>query len=110
MLIVKKAYDFCKWLLKHTDKFPKSYRFSVAVRLENAILDFIEAISIANMRKDKVPLLRRADEALIRLRLLLRLSFDLKFITIQSYEFGSQNIVELGKMLGGWLKHPSGSL
>lgn len=34
MLILKKSYDFCKWLLHHTGKFPKSYRFSVAVRIE----------------------------------------------------------------------------
>ncbi len=38
MLIVKKSYDFSKWLLRHTGKFPKSYRFSVAVRMENTIL------------------------------------------------------------------------
>jgi hypothetical protein len=30
MLIVKKAYDFSRWLLQHTGKFPKSYRFSIA--------------------------------------------------------------------------------
>ena len=108
MLIVKKSYDFCKWLLNHTNKFPKSYRFSVAVRLENAILDFIEFITIANMRKDKTPMLKRADEALSRLRLLLRLSYDMQFINLKSYEFGSQNLTELGKMLGGWLKKPAG--
>ncbi len=44
MVIQKKAYDLCKWLLNHTGKFPKSYRFSVAVRLENTILEFIEII------------------------------------------------------------------
>jgi len=32
MLIVKKAFDFSKWLLHHTGKFPKSFRFSIAVR------------------------------------------------------------------------------
>ena len=42
MLIVKKAYDFSKWLLQHTGKFPKSYRFSVAVRIENTMLEFTE--------------------------------------------------------------------
>ena len=42
MIIFKKGYDFCKWLLHHTGKFPKSYRFSVAAKLENSMLDFIE--------------------------------------------------------------------
>ena len=104
MLIVKKAYDFSKWLLLHTGKFPKSYRFSIAVRIENAVLEFTELVAVANMRNEKRPLLEQADEVLTRLRLLVRLSFDMKFISLSSYEFGSSQIAELGKMLGGWIK------
>lgn len=33
-----KTYDFTKWLLEHTIKFPKSQRFVMAKRLEEAIL------------------------------------------------------------------------
>jgi len=36
-LVIKRGYDFSKWLLQHTGKFPKSYRFSIAAKLENAI-------------------------------------------------------------------------
>ncbi|ACF44390.1 diversity-generating retroelement protein Avd [Pelodictyon phaeoclathratiforme] len=104
MLIVKKAYDFSKWLLLHTGKFPKSYRFSIAVRIENSILEFTELVAVANMRNVKRPLLEQADEVLTRLRILVRLSFDMKFISLNSYEFGSSQISELGKMLGGWIK------
>jgi hypothetical protein len=63
LLVVKRGYDFSKWLLQHSGKFPKSYRFSVGVKLENAILDFIELTTTANMRREKLPLLRQADEA-----------------------------------------------
>ena len=108
MLVIKRGYDFSKWLLHHTGKFPKSYRFSVAAKMENAILDFIEMVTVANMRRDKVPLLRRADEALARLRLLFRLSYEMQFINITSYEHGSGKMVELGRMLGGWMRNPRG--
>jgi hypothetical protein len=104
MLIVKKAYDFSKWLLLHTGKFPKSYRFSIAVRIENSVLEFTELVAVANMRNEKRPMLEQADEVLTRLRILVRLSFDMKFISLKSYEFGSGQIAELGKMLGGWIK------
>lgn len=30
--VIQKSYDFCKWLMDHTGKFPKSHRFSIAVR------------------------------------------------------------------------------
>jgi hypothetical protein len=106
MLVTKRGYDFSKWLLNHTGKFPKSYRFSVAARLENSILDFIEITTVANMRRDKLPLLKRADESLSRLRLLFRLSYEMHFINIDSYNFGSGKLVELGKLLGGWIKNP----
>jgi hypothetical protein len=107
MLIFKKAYDFTKWLLDHTGKFPKNYRFSVASKLENGILDFLELTTVANMRRDKLPLLRKADEALARIRILFRLSYEMQFINVKSYEYGGQQIVELGKLLGGWIKSPN---
>jgi hypothetical protein len=60
MLVIKRGYDLSKWLLDHTGKFPKSFRFSVATKIENAILDFLEMTTVANMRQDKLPLLRRS--------------------------------------------------
>ena len=108
MLVIKRGYDFSRWLLQHTGKFPKSYRFSVAAKLENAILDFIELTTVANMRKDKRPVLKRADEALARLRLLFRLSYEMRFVNLKSYEYGSKQMNELGRLLGGWMKNPTG--
>jgi hypothetical protein len=96
-LIIKRGYDFSKWLLHHTGKFPKSYRFSVAAKLENGIFDFIQLVTVANMRKDKLPLLKQADEMLARLRLLFRLSYEMRFINLKSYEHGSKQMNELGR-------------
>jgi len=39
-----------------------------------------------------------------KLRILIRLSKDFKFISIRQYEFVSGEINEVGKMLGGWIK------
>lgn len=77
---IKKSQDFCKWLMDHTDKFPRSRRFSMAVRLENIFLDFLEEISLANRRREKLPLLHDADELLFRTRLLVRMSHEMKLI------------------------------
>ena len=40
-----------------------------------------------------------------KLRILIRLSKDLKFISIRQYGFGAEKINEIGKMLGGWIKN-----
>lgn len=104
LIIFKKSYDFSKWLFNHTNKFPKSHRFSVAVRMENGMLEFLRQITIANHRQKKLPLLHAADEELIVLRINLRLSYDLKFINTSSYEYAIKQLEEIGKMLGGWIK------
>ncbi len=106
MLIIKRTFDFSKWLLGHTGKFPKSYRFSIATKLENNILYFLELITVANMRSNKLPLLKLADETLARVHLLFRMSFEMHFLNLKSYKFGSLKLVELGKLLGGWIKKP----
>lgn len=106
---IKKSYDFCKWLMEHTDKFPKSRRFSMAVRLENTFLDVVENVSLANLRHQRLPLLHAADEKLFLSRTLLRLSHEMKLINTQSYEFGSRSLDEIGRLLGGWIKQQSGA-
>ena len=108
-LVIKRGYDFSKWLLQHTGKFRKSYRFSVAAKLENHILDFIELTTVANLRRDKLPILKRADEELAKLRLLFRLSYEMRFLNLKSYEYGSRQLNELGRLLGGWIKKPGAS-
>ncbi len=106
--VIQKSYDFCKWLMGHTGKFPKSHRFSIAVRLENVFLQFLENMVVANHRHAKLPLLQAADEALIKVRLLIRLSHEQQFINTNSYEFAAQSLDEIGRMLGGWIKQQSG--
>jgi len=93
--------------LRHTNKFPKSHRFSVAVKMENAMLEFLRCITVANHRQQKLPLLKAGDEELISLRIYFRLSHDLRFISTKSYEHGIKQIEEIGRMLGGWIKSQS---
>ena len=38
LVIITKAYDLILWMLNHTQKFPKSLRFSVSVRIECYII------------------------------------------------------------------------
>lgn len=106
LIIVKKGFEFCKWLMNHTGKFPKSHRFSIAVKMENAMLEFVELVTVAGRRQNRLPLLFQADERLIKVRMLFRMSYEMQFINVKSYEFGSRQLVELGKLTGGWIKNP----
>lgn len=44
------------------------------------------------------------DVELMKLRVYLRLSFRLGFLPSKKYEVWSEKLIEIGKMLGGWIK------
>ena len=97
-------YDFSKWLLNKTEKFPKKIRFSFSNRIDNLALDIFEGIIEARYSKNKKEILRRIDLSLEKLRLLLRMCHDMQYLDHKGYEYAARNINEAGKMVGGWRK------
>ena len=55
--------------------------------------------------KSKTSILRSANLKLEKLRVLFRVCHESKLISHDAYKHGSFSINEVGKMLGGWLKH-----
>jgi hypothetical protein len=52
-------------------------------------------------------MLEQADLELVDLQLLIRLAKELEFLPLKKYELMSGMAVEIGKMLGGWIKATS---
>jgi hypothetical protein len=103
--IFGKTYDFILWLLDHTEKFPKSERFRLARRLEDTAFEFYELlIEAARTTRRRQALLLRADLVLDRLRLYVRLSHARGLFNISQYQYAASALIEIGKLLGGWLK------
>ncbi|MBI4671259.1 MAG: diversity-generating retroelement protein Avd [Chloroflexi bacterium] len=102
--IFAKTYDFILWLLPHTRKFPKEQRFSMAQRLEDTAFAFQDLILRAAKTKSPRRFLVEADIELDKLRFQIRLCLDLNLLSPKQYEFAATQIVEIGKLLGGWLK------
>jgi hypothetical protein len=74
MPIFTRTYDFLSWLIPLTMNLPRSQRFVVTRRLQDAALDFQERIVEANgcrgaARAEK---LRAADAELVKVRLYLQ--------------------------------------
>jgi len=104
LAILEKMYELILWLYPAVNKFPKSQRFVLGQRIENAALEFLEKIIMANQSRAKTVYLKKASVQLDVLRILIRLSKDMHFISIRQYEFAAQKINEIGKLLGGWIK------
>jgi hypothetical protein len=98
-----KSYEMLSWLLHHTGKFPKSQRFVMAKRMEEAALDFHDMIVKASKGLSGQAL-EEADFHLARLKIYNRLCKDLKLHSFAQYEHLAGMLEEIGKLLGGWKK------
>ncbi len=104
LVIFQKVYDLILWLYPTVNKFPKSQRFVLGQQIENTVLEILKGIIQANQESNKLLYLKQISVDLDKLRILIRLSKDLKFISIRQYQFAAEKINEIGKILGGWMK------
>jgi len=106
--IFVKWLDFLKWLLLTTDKFPKKARFTFSDRINNLALNIVEELVEARYTTHRTGILIRANINLEKLRVLMRISYELRFISFKNYEHAMYSMNEVGKMLGGWMKEVGG--
>jgi hypothetical protein len=102
--IFVRTYDLLRWLISCTLNFPKSQRGVLARRLQHHAFTFYELLVDAAMSEAPEPILREADRSLTKLRTYLRLSRELDLLQPGQYARGSKMVVEIGRLLGGWLK------
>ena len=91
-------------LFERTEKFPRSVRPTLTVRIENAALDVLEGLVTARFQagREKLGTLRTLDDRVTRLRVLLRLAAARGHLSTGGYEDLNRQIDEAGRMLGGW--------
>lgn len=100
-----KTYDFLLWLIPLTLKFPKSQRFLLAERLSKMALDFYDLILDAVLEPEhQAERLAVADRLLTKVRLYIRLSYDLRCLNQGQFEHAARHLDEIGRLMGGWQK------
>jgi four helix bundle protein len=101
-----RTHDFLLWLLPQVQKFPRAYRFSLAERIQKTAMDFQDEIIAAGKSKEKERLafLKSADIELEKVRFWLRFSKNLNLFSIGQFEHASRMMVEMGRLLGAWIK------
>ena len=97
-------YKTLDWILDSCERFPKSVRFSLSSRMANIGLDVTERIIEAIYTKPRRRILTEANLHIEKLRVLFRISYERKYLSMQQYEYISGELNEAGKMIGGWLK------
>jgi hypothetical protein len=105
--IIQKIYDFYRDLYLSVEKMPKKDKYSVGLRAQDITLDLIEAIFAASNSsgKEKVAPLEKAGAKVDLLKLLVRLTCEIKAVDQKKYLNFEEQLQEIGKMIGGWLKY-----
>ena len=96
--------DFIKWLFLTTEKFPKKMRFNFTDRINSLALDVVEDLIEARYSTNKAGTLRRVNLNIEKIRMLLRICFEIQVLPFKAYEQSMVSLNDIGKMLGGWLK------
>lgn len=107
MPIFTRTFDFLTWLLPATNHFPKAHRHTFTRRLLDAAFDLSDHLQTADLRRGTArrTALHLADEALAKVRHYIRLANRWQWLKKGQYEHVSAMLVEIGRMLGGWLKN-----
>jgi hypothetical protein len=103
LLKAKEAYAL--WFIVISD-FPKIYRYNLGGKIEGCFLDLLENIfkTIYLSGANKHTQLILAIVKLDNLKFFLQLAWENKCLSTQKYSDLSEQLNEVGRMLGGWRK------
>lgn len=103
-IALEKTYQFLLWLIPAVEKFPRTQKFLLGDRIQTLALDVQESLIEATYSKSPATHLLACNLRLEKLRFLLRLAMDLRYLDLKRYEFAAKAIDEIGRLVGGWKK------
>ena len=105
VVITKEKEAYQCWIPIHRD-FPRTERFGLGIRIENAFLDMLE-LSFAAVYlplEPKILALGKTISKLDTLKFFMQLAWESRLIPTLKYTMLSEKLEEIGRMLGGWRK------
>jgi len=102
--ILQKIFDMMEYGYGALAQYPKSEKFALVADIKRSMDRMLERAIEAQKKYYKKTTLQELDVEIMKLKAYLRLSKNLGFLPMKKYEIWSEKVVEIGKMLGGWLK------
>ena len=102
--VLTRTSDFLCWFLPKIEKFPRNYKFLFGDRIVKIELDLLERLIEAYYSKDKIRNLRLANIEIEKLRQLMAVCVQMKFLSVQQLEFATRELNQIGSLVGGWIR------
>lgn len=106
LIIYQRYMDLIYYTEMITEKFPRATKFSTVASIKTSTYDGMKYILLAYKmydKKDKLNYLNRLDVDLKMLKVLVRVSYKKKYITVKNYEAWCRKLNDVGACLGGWI-------
>lgn len=106
LIIFQKTYDFVLLIYPIINHIPKSHRMVLGRNLEENCISLLLLMIKANKTRDvsRKLLQNKISDSLDSIRILVRLTKDLKFLSINQYAILAEKLNEIGKMVYCWSK------
>ena len=105
--ILQKTFDMMNYAYPALAQYPKGEKFALVVDIKRCMDVMLERIIEANKKYYKKTTLQELDVEVEKLKAYVRLSYNLGFLPPKKYEQWSGLVVEIGRMVGGWIKSVS---
>lgn len=103
LLILGKIEDMMLYAYPVLNAYSKYERFVLAADIKRCMDQAMERTIEANKKYYKKTTLQELDVEIDKLRKYVRLSYRLKYIDFKKYKQWSEQVNEIGRMLGGWM-------
>lgn len=104
--IYQEYIDLMKYIELITKKYPKSERYCLANKIKYVSYDGMEKLIDSYKEyvlKEKLRLLNQIDSKLKFMKVLVRISYANRYISIANYKAWSRKITYICQSLGGWM-------
>jgi len=88
-------------MLRH---IPKSERYTMGAEIRQSLWYGLKLIARANYVRQKMPVLREIDMEIKSILAIIRVGHSMRVVPTKKYKELSDRLIEIGKMLGGWMK------
>lgn len=102
--LYKATYDLTLEMFKLVKDFEREYKYTIGEDLKKKTIDLVALIYRANTIRDKLEVIVSAREKIEVIRLLVRLTKDLKQISMKKFVSISKSIETVSRQLVGWSK------
>jgi hypothetical protein len=101
-----KIYKLWQVYLLH---FPKQSRYSLGSKIDTTILETAELVFLATYvsKEQKIFYLQKAAGKFDLVKFFLQVAWETKALDSKKYSILSEELAQIGKMLGGWIKQTS---